>query len=184
MKKLIEGPLSADSVAFLAHRLKPSIDSVVMHDGLKFYTYEQFAANIDTELVYKEGIQTKVIPGLKSFTAKRNANLLLQIEKALPVLQQPHRGVVGTGTMLRCNEAVRGGRLPVWYTVADPVGSVDLIIYSLQGRLLKWLPLEAKKPGMHSESLDISLLPGGSFILQMRSGNTSASQKFLRLNDN
>ncbi len=133
MKKMIAGPLNADSVAAEAYRLKAVIDSFVMADSLKFYSYELFATNIDTELVIKEGIQVSILPGLKSFTKKRNENLRLQIERALWVAELPPP-IGNTGRVpIRCY--IDPGKLTIIYNISSPPSAVEIKIYDLKGKL-------------------------------------------------
>jgi hypothetical protein len=70
------GPASYDSVAALTARLFPLIDSCVLADTNKLYTYQNFIDNIDND-VYID--LRRLIPGLKSFARIRNDNIAVQL---------------------------------------------------------------------------------------------------------
>ena len=81
LQDMIAGPASAEAVAAEADRLKEIIDSVVKvePDTSKFYSYNDFLKNIESDVVIKEGMSETRILGIKSFSAQRNQSLTKQI---------------------------------------------------------------------------------------------------------
>ncbi|MFC1584598.1 CotH kinase family protein [Fibrobacterota bacterium] len=77
--EFINGPAHPDSVAARADRIKPLINSHVQADSNKLYSYEDFNANIETDVTITSGITGAVIPGIKSFSVNRNAELQRQL---------------------------------------------------------------------------------------------------------
>ena len=164
MKKMIAGPLSADSVGALAYRLKAVIDSSVIADTNKFFPYDQFATNIDTELVIKKGIEVEITPGLKSFTMKRNAYLLAQIEKILPVIKPPTERISGRLPMLQCVTGT-AGKLTVAYWIPASGVAVGMKIYNLKGELVRSVFKGIKNRGFYSTELETQTLPSGYYAI-------------------
>jgi hypothetical protein len=77
------GPASYDTVASMANRIYPLVDSCVQADTNKLYTYQNFVDNIESD-VYVD--LRRLIPGIKSFSRARNENIALQLtyEKVFP----------------------------------------------------------------------------------------------------
>ncbi|MDD4857228.1 MAG: CotH kinase family protein [Candidatus Krumholzibacteria bacterium] len=73
---MIGGPASYDSVAAAADAIKPLIDGYVQADVNKFYGYQDFVDNVESD-VYIDMAQ--LVPGVKSFSQERNANLATQL---------------------------------------------------------------------------------------------------------
>ncbi len=76
IREMIGGFASLDSVTMLIKRYQPLIEAAVLADDNKLYTSEQFFTNIEDDVRISLG---QVIPGLKSFNQRRNANILEQI---------------------------------------------------------------------------------------------------------
>jgi hypothetical protein len=71
------GIASTDSVYTLATATSPLIDAYVQADDNKLYSYQNFLDNSENDVVVGLGI---IIPGLKSFSQARNANLAIQLQ--------------------------------------------------------------------------------------------------------
>lgn len=74
--EMIDGPANSDSVSAQIARLRPFIESYVVADSNKVYSYAMFQNNIDNNVYNNVG---KIIPGLKSFSVARNAALRSQL---------------------------------------------------------------------------------------------------------
>lgn len=73
---MIEGVASYDSIAAMADKLEPLISSHVEADTNKLYSYQNFIDNVESDVYVGLG---QVVPGIKSFSLARNANLALQL---------------------------------------------------------------------------------------------------------
>jgi spore coat protein CotH len=73
---MIKGAASADSIAAMAEKLETLISSHVFADTNKLYTDLNFTNNIEKDVYVGTG---QAIPGIKSFSLARNANLSLQL---------------------------------------------------------------------------------------------------------
>jgi hypothetical protein len=76
IEQMSAGPACYDSVAAMADRIYPLIDSCVQADTNKLYTYQNFVDNIESD-VYVD--LRRLIPGIKSFSRARNENIALQL---------------------------------------------------------------------------------------------------------
>lgn len=76
IRELTTGPAAPDSVAALADRLRPLIESHVRADANKLYSDQAFLTNIESDVYVDIG---RLIPGIKSFARARHANLLSQL---------------------------------------------------------------------------------------------------------
>jgi len=70
-------PASYDSVAALADLTAPFISPYILADGNKLYSYQNFLDNIENDVTIGLGI---IIPGVKSFSQIRNANISQQLQ--------------------------------------------------------------------------------------------------------
>ncbi|UCE06653.1 MAG: CotH kinase family protein [bacterium] len=77
---MILGSASYDSVSAKTDRLKLLIDTYVKADNNKLYSYQNFLTNIETDVVVEMGMP---IPGIKSFSKRRNENLKTQLSRYL-----------------------------------------------------------------------------------------------------
>ncbi|MDZ7333444.1 MAG: CotH kinase family protein [candidate division KSB1 bacterium] len=80
IKEMMLGPASNDSVALMADRLKALIDPYVRADKNKLYSYQNFLTNIETDVMVEMNMP---VPGIKSFSKRRNENLKNQLDKYL-----------------------------------------------------------------------------------------------------
>ncbi|MBN1307698.1 MAG: CotH kinase family protein [Chitinispirillaceae bacterium] len=182
MQQMIAGPLSVDSVEALAHRLKSIIDSSVNADVRKFYTYEQFVTNIDSDLVFKIGPQMTILPGLTSFTMERNEHLLSQIEKVLPVVYGPPQRKGGEAPALHFTCRASGKHITVRYTAPASAAGVAIEMYDARGELRRSYCGGSKSRGCHSIDLDARSLPSGYYAIVLRAGTATASRGMLLMN--
>ena len=76
ISEMINGPASYDSISAIADQIMPLIDNYVQADNNKLYSYQNFVDNIENDVSIDLG---RIIPGIKSFSQSRNANLLTQL---------------------------------------------------------------------------------------------------------
>ncbi len=75
IKEMVEGPCSYENVAKSANQYKQLLASHVEADRHKLYSYQEFIDNIEKDIMDS----TQVIPGIKSFSQKRNENIKKQL---------------------------------------------------------------------------------------------------------
>jgi spore coat protein CotH len=182
MKKMIAGPQSADSIGVAAHRLKDVIDSCVKADVKTFYTYEQFCANIDTEVVIQEGTKRTILPGLKSLTAMRNNNVSAQIEKMLPMVSPPIKRAMAHGIMMQCNYHASGKNLEIHYYIPMTKAQVTVTLNNARGEIIRSLSLGTKTTGVHTASLNTRTFSAGYYTIRLAVGKASASTGIVLVN--
>jgi hypothetical protein len=177
MKSMIEGPLSVDSVSFHAHKYATIIDPYVKGDNKKFYTYEQFLRNIDSNIVIQAGPMRTTLLGLKWYTAERNKNVLLQIQNAMPVIR--HNSDQTYLESLRIgNEFL--GKMQINYTLTSKEYS-DVIfdLINAQGKTIISLNEGQKAIGLHSINLNTKVIPAGYYVAVLKAGKFKTSERLL-----
>lgn len=182
LQSMVYGPLCADSVKAMAYRLKPVIDSSVKEDVQKFYTYEQFCANIDTEVVIQQGTRRTIFPGLVSFTARRNANLDEQIEKALPVLRRPFGRTDVRHAMLRCDYRASAKSLLLRYRVPIAQARIAMRIFNAKGEKVQTRFEGIKDRGEYCVWLNMRAFPAGYYTVWITIGNASYYNGIMLMN--
>lgn len=78
IQEMMLGPASLDSVSLLAEKLKRLIDPFVRADRNKLYSYQNFLTNIEADVMVEMNMP---VPGIKSFSKRRNDNLKSQLAK-------------------------------------------------------------------------------------------------------
>lgn len=76
MLEMIEGVASVDSVTAMLDQLRPFIESHVLADRNKLYSDDLFYDNLENDVRIELG---HVIPGITSFSAARNENIISQL---------------------------------------------------------------------------------------------------------
>lgn len=134
MIELITGPANLDSISAEADRLKLVINEAIENepDTSRFYTYEQFLTNVDSNVVIQDGMNVTTIYGIKSFAAQRNAELLRQIEAGVSFRSRERRSV---GGMLQCRYTVSNAAVTVRYSVGNSNQPVRITIFNSRGRV-------------------------------------------------
>jgi hypothetical protein len=75
IREMVEGPCSYSAVSQMADRFKNLLSPHVEADKNLLYSYDEFLANIENDIMDS----TQVIPGIKSFSQKRNENIMQQL---------------------------------------------------------------------------------------------------------
>jgi hypothetical protein len=180
MKKMIEGPLCADSISIAAYRLKSVIDSSVKADVAKFdFTYEHFCASIDTEVVIQKGTVRTIYFGLRSFTALRNSAVNEQIEKALPVIQNPSARA-SSPALLQCKGSASGMKIRYYVPMAG--APVTIQMYNARGESVRLLIKGVKNRGFYTLNFNTHALSAGYYMILLRAGNSSTTAGIFLIN--
>lgn len=80
VQDMMLGRASLDSISLMTEKLKRLIDPYVQADQNKFYSYQNFLTNIESDVVVEMNMP---VPGIKSFSRRRNENLKKQLDKYL-----------------------------------------------------------------------------------------------------
>jgi hypothetical protein len=179
MKKMIEGPLNADSVSILAHKYAPVIDPHVKADPKKFYTYQQFQRNIDSNIVITAGTQMTVLLGLKWYTAERNKNVLTQIEQVSPVIEK-YKKVPINGSSIQVTGQIANRTITIGYTLGSNA-KATISMFNAKGEKLCSLNEGWKAKGSYSTNLDVKKIPAGYYVFVLETGKISLSNRVLLL---
>ncbi len=180
MKTMIEGPLNADSVSILGHKYASVIDSHVKADMKKFYTYEQFQRNIDSNVVIQAGTKKTILLGLKWYTAERNKHVLTHIENLSPIIEKSVNRRPN-GSSITIPGRISGRNLSINYTLESNVSAASITMFTAKGERLHTLIEGPKARGAHSTRLNIQSLPSGYYLLVLDAGNISLSDRVLIL---
>jgi len=172
IKDMIRGPACTDSIMAMTARLKSIIDSTVQSDSFAYYSYDNFVKNISEDVTLQQGSQRTIIPGLKSFSTKRNANLLEQLAGYLPVRNEQARRMDGRSP-LQCGTA--GSRtIEIRYTVSKGPSPVSLYIYSGSGKLIARLDQGIKRQGAYVVRWNGTSAVEGCYVIRYVSSNQKA----------
>lgn len=79
IREMIEGPCSYSAISQMADQLKSLLAPHVEADKHKLYSTQDFQSNIENDIMDS----TQVIPGIKSFSQKRNENIIQQLSESL-----------------------------------------------------------------------------------------------------
>ncbi|MBN1602418.1 MAG: CotH kinase family protein [Chitinispirillaceae bacterium] len=180
MRNMIEGPLSADSVAVLGHKYASVIGPHVQADTKKFYTYEQFQRNIDSNVVIQAGTKKIILLGLKWYTAERNKNVLTHIENLSPVIDKSRNCRIN-GSSITIPGRISGRNLSINYTLESNVSAASITMFNAKGEKLHKLNEGPKERGAHTANLNIHSMPSGYYLLVLDAENISLSNRVLIL---
>lgn len=182
MKNMIEGPLNVDSISALAHKYVSIIDPHVKTDPKKFFTYEQFLRNIDSNVVIQAGASRTTLLGIKSYTSDRNINVLAQIENSMPVRDYTFSKNRLPGSSLSAHNELTTKCVNINYTLnSKDIHNVVINLYSAKGEILVSLNEGLKAKGSYSASLSFKSIPSGYYILVLDAGKISLSNRVLIL---
>jgi hypothetical protein len=105
--------------------------------------------------------------GSLSFDAPSGAVTTGQIELAFGVGVEDGAGVPLQLTLAGVWPNPTGNRISIQYSLPERA-SVTLSIYDLLGRRTMLLPEGIEQPGWHTAQFDLSALPSGSYLLELR----------------
>jgi hypothetical protein len=174
IKDIMLGPASYDSVSLIADRLKLLIDPFVQADKNKLYSYQNFLTNIETDVVVEMNMP---VPGIKSFSKRRNENLKNQLNKylqtAVPaenalllsfVLHQNYPNPFNPNTTIACS--------------LSEAAEVKLVIFDSLGRLVTTLFIGKLSAGEHQFQWHADHLPSGIYLTSLK---TESERKIIKM---
>ncbi len=172
---MVHGPASLDSVSAMADQLKPLIESHVLADQNKLYTDQHFTTNIENDI--NLGVMGS-IPGVKSFSQKRNTELKIQLAKYMDPIAISH-------TIKKVN-----GNCSLWntpnpfnlfttihYRVPDAITDVEIGVYNCNGMHVAALYKGKQNAGLHSCLWDARHMSPGFYSIKLTFNDYSLIQK-------
>ncbi|MBN1130878.1 MAG: CotH kinase family protein [Chitinispirillaceae bacterium] len=176
IRGMVGGPANEDSIAAMADRWKPFIDSLVRADSNKLHSYEDFVKNIDSNVIVMDGLSRSTVPGLKLFSRTRNAVLRTQVAAYLPVIN-PGKG-----------SAVRYGVMPVYrrgplmiarYVISGPASPVRLEMIHCRGVVVRSCIAAGKRTGAGEIAVDTRGLGAGTYLLKLTTDSGTMSTRVM-----
>jgi hypothetical protein len=171
IETMLNGPASSESVAALANKFKPLIDSLVNADSNKLHSYNDFVKNIESDVSVVDGITRVTIPGLVSFCTKRDAALKTQLAQYVPV----KRALANT---LRSAQAItaascKGSKIMhLKYFLDHSQKKVAIEITGINGKKIFSVNDCSSDTGMHEVSINAGAIAPGMYLVRLLSGNT------------
>lgn len=172
IQKMINGPCSYDSIAAMADLIKPLIDQYVQADTNKLYTYQDFIDNIENDI---SPDTNETIPGIKSFSLARNANLQIQLDEYL--------NTDNISSMLKIQSSNRlilknfpnpfNFTTTIYYTVDRYKIPVRICIYNSKGVLVRSLFEGKRSSGMYECLWDAASMSPGVYLIRLDVGDLS-----------
>jgi hypothetical protein len=178
---MLDGPASRDSIAALADRLKPLIDSTVQADSNTLHTYDDFVNNIESDVTVMDGLSRTTIPGLKSFISKRSDAVRIQLAKYLPVAER-NGGATTRVPILRCCPSPSGSALMIRYGVANWNASARIDVFNGDGAPVASFLERTKRPGVYEIRWNTVAAAAGCYMVRMNTlrGTATAAAMVVR----
>ncbi len=166
IEEMVTGPCSEDSIAAVAQRIRPLIDSSVQADPNKFFSYDDFITNIESGVSLGPAGS---IPGLASFARQRNQEILGQIEeyRSMPIrsaFQNKASPEMSVSSFIS-----GGGDVTVRYKLAAKDESAILSIFTAQGQCLERVQVGGKPFGINEYVWKNHYIPGGVYFFRLSS---------------
>lgn len=171
---MIHGLCVLDTIAAMADRIKPLIESHVLADQNKLYTDQNFIDNIEND-VYMGPQGT--IPGIKSFTQKRNAELQTQLDKymIIPIISDLKNPAL-YGMMLRNVPNPFTSTTRIHYKINGGRTSVKISVYNFKGETVTSFDEGFRSPGTYTCIWDAGNLSPGYYIIKLDAGAQVTTQ--------
>ncbi|MFH1198102.1 MAG: CotH kinase family protein [bacterium] len=187
--EMINGAASYDSISALTENYKPLINDYVQADSHKLFTYDQFLSNIENSVNLGSGMggPPMSIPGIKSFSQQRNANLNTQLVNYLPT-DTGDSPVLGTFELKQnfpnpFNPAtIIVYLLPSIEAQTNASHHVSLKVYDVLGREIATLVNGEQQPGSYSVEFNSSIagdLSSGIYFYRLAYANFVDSKKMV-----
>ena len=159
---MIDGFASYDSISAAAEKIKAVIQESLIADTNKFYSDSNFLANIDSDIIFRNGPSTTVIPGIKSFIAARIESLSNQIAQYSPIrpdLKRP-QNLIKSGLDAR----VGASAINVRYAISK-AGPVRVRLITVQGKVIRTINEGTRQSGWYTCQVPKALLPSGYYAI-------------------
>ena len=177
LQAMINGPSHVDSVRAVAYRYRALIDPYVQADSNKFFTYEDFLTNIDSNIIKIEGPKKTVVPGVIPIVAARAEQVLAQIN--LPVIERLPTGNRRDAASFSCVYRVQNHVLTVRFSVPAEKTDIRLTVSAFDGRRIIADKRKIRKIGNHAIQLSTRSFPSGMYVISLRVGSVTESQKIV-----
>lgn len=167
IRNMIETWASTDTIAKLAEKYKLLIDEYVQQDSNKLHTYNDFLKNIDSDVSVVDNMSRVTIPGLKSFSKNRNANLLTQLDQKIAVIffKGKNTSALPVSIVKTSNNS-----LYFSYSLPQQVSDVKMDIIDINGRVIKTVREENIAAGIHDCIISSKDLRSGLYLLKITGG--------------
>jgi hypothetical protein len=146
----------------------------VLADQNKLYTDQNFVDNIEND-VYMGPQGT--IPGIKSFTQKRNAELQKQLDQymIIPIISDIINPALN-GIMLYNLPNPFKSTTKIYYKINRGKIPVNISVYTFKGELVKSFDEGFKSAGMYTCIWDAGNLSPGYYIIKLDAGTQVTTQ--------
>jgi len=178
IQDMMLGPASLDSVSLIAEKLKRLIDPFVQADKNKLYSYQNFLTNIETDVVVEMNMP---VPGIKSFSKRRNDNLKNQLAKYLPTGVSSENSAIPTFELHQNYPNPFNANTTIHFSLARET-FIKLEIFNIQGQRVKTLFAGRLAAGQHKLNWQAIDMPSGIYYgsLKAESGNSVIKMLLLR----
>jgi len=174
---MILGPASYDSVSAVVEQLKVFVEPYIQADNNKLYSYQNFLNNIEKDVNIDLGI---VVPGIKSFSQKRNENLKTQLAGYIEVAVAEENSVTPTFKLEQNYPNPFNPNTTILLSL-DREANVKLEIFNIMGQRVATL-VTAKLPAGHHQFLwQATMMSSGIFYCAMQVGQERHFIKMLLL---
>jgi hypothetical protein len=168
IKNMTETWASTDTIAKLAEKYKLLIDAYVEQDSNKLHTYDDFIKNIDNDVSVVDNMSRVTIPGLKSFSKNRNANLAVQLDQKISVIYFDKKNFSALPVRI-INKS--NNSLYFRYSLPEKVTDLKMYIIDMYGRVIKTIREENAVAGAHDCIFNFKDLRSGLYLLKIAGGN-------------
>jgi len=177
VREMINGPASYDSISAMVNRIKPIIDSHVQVDKNKLYTYQNFIDNIEKDVTVEMGM---IIPGIKSFSKRRNENLQTQLEQYLETSIQSENSVAHSFKLYQNYPNPFNSKTTISFSIQSEQ-QVNLTIFNALGQEITTLIDDTIPAGNHSFQWQAENTPSGLYFYRFKSGPFIETKKMILL---
>ncbi len=174
---MIHGPAMYDSIAAMADKLKPLIESHVLADKNKIYSDQNFIDNIEKDIYL--GVMGS-IPGIKSFSQKRNEALKTQLDTYMDPIAISHLpNIKGKSNLLWNTPNPVTDHTYIHYNVLANNTRVRIGIYDTKGKLISSFNRGIQSSGIHACFWDTRSVAPGYYAIKMDIGAQSVLHKVI-----
>lgn len=177
IKEMMLGPASYDSVSLMADQLKLLIDPYVKADNNKLYSYQNFLTNIESDVMVEMNMP---VPGIKSFSKRRNDNLKNQLAKYLPTGVSSENLVARSFDLHQNYPNPFNANTTIYFSLAKET-LVTLEIFNILGQRVTAAINGQLPAGVHHFLWRAGDIPGGIYFCSLKAGSEQKKIKMLLL---
>ena len=171
---MILNSASYDSVSAKADRLKLLIDPYVRADNNKLYPYQNFLTNIETDVVVEMGMP---IPGIKSFSKRRNENLKTQLARYLETSVASEKSAVHSFELHQNYPNPFNPNTTIAFSLSEAT-EIKLEIFNILGRHVATLFAGKLQAGQHKLNWQATDMPSGIYYGSLK---TESERKIIKM---